>query len=220
MSKIVGYARVSTREQNLDRQIKALSQYVADDMIVVDKASGKDFRRDGYQSLKVGIGKLVEGDTLYIKSIDRLSRNKEQAKQELQYFKDNGIKVKVIDIPFTLKDDLDGQEWVGDMVLNILIEVLTSIAENERITIKQRQREGIDAMATDADGKRISKRTGNAVGRPSIDFPAQWVDVYQQWSEGHITARRAMEILALKPNSFYKLVKRYRDQTATTAEQA
>ena len=86
MSKTVGYARVSTSEQNLDRQIKALEQYVEEDMIVTDKASGKNLNRAGYQSLKVGIGKLVKGDTLYIKSLDRLSRNKEQAKKQKREF--------------------------------------------------------------------------------------------------------------------------------------
>ena len=83
MSKVVGYARVSTSEQNLDRQLQALSRYVEPDMIVTDKSSGRDLNRPGYQSLKVGIGKLVEGDTLYIKSLDRLSRNKEDLKKEL-----------------------------------------------------------------------------------------------------------------------------------------
>ena len=141
MSKSVGYARVSTREQNLDRQIKALSEYVPIDMIVTDKASGKDFNRAGYQSLKVGIGKLVKGDTLYILSLDRLSRNKGQAKRELQYFKDNGIRVKVLDMPTTMIDMPSEQAWVADMVTNILIEVLTSIAQNERETTRKRQRE-------------------------------------------------------------------------------
>lgn len=86
MGKTVGYARVSSWEQNLDRQLAALQQYVPEDMIVTDKASGKDLDRPGYQSLKFGIGKLVKGDTLIIKSLDRLSRNKEDAKKELQYF--------------------------------------------------------------------------------------------------------------------------------------
>ena len=150
MSKSVGYARVSTREQNLDRQIKALSEYVPIDMIVTDKASGKDFNRAGYQSLKVGIGKLVKGDTLYILSLDRLSRNKEQAKRELQYFKDNGIRVKVLDMPTTMIDMPSEQAWVADMVTNILIEVLTSIAQNERETTRKRQREGLNAMPIDS----------------------------------------------------------------------
>lgn len=127
MNKTVGYARVSSREQNLDRQLIALRQYVAEDMIVTDKASGKDFDRPGYQSLKVGIGKLVKGDTLYIKSLDRFSRNKEDAKKELQYFSKIGVRVKILDIPSTMADIDEGQEWVLDMINNILIEVLTRL---------------------------------------------------------------------------------------------
>ena len=210
MSKSVGYARVSTREQNLDRQIKALSEYVPIDMIVTDKASGKDFNRAGYQSLKVGIGKLVKGDTLYILSLDRLSRNKEQAKRELQYFKDNGIRVKVLDMPTTMIDMPSEQAWVADMVTNILIEVLTSIAQNERETTRKRQREGLNAMPIDSGtGKRISRKTGRAVGRPKATYPDNWADVYARWQNKEITARKAMELLGLKPNTFYKLSAEY-----------
>lgn len=210
MSKIVGYARVSTREQNLDRQIKALSQYVESDMIVTDKASGKDLNRAGYQSLKVGIGKLVKGDTLYIKSIDRLSRNKEEAKKELQYFKDNGIRVKIIDMPTTITEFPKEQEWINDMITNIMIEVLASIAQNERETTRKRQQEGLNAMDIDeTTGKRISKKTGRPVGRPSAVFPKNWEKIYTQWKNKEITARQAMNILDLKPNTFYKLVKQY-----------
>ena len=147
--KTVGYARVSSREQNLDRQLIALNKYVQEDMIVTDKASGKDFNRPGYQSLKIGIGKLVKGDTLYVKSLDRFSRNKEEAKKELQYFSEMGVRVKIIDIPSTMVDIAEGQEWILDMINNILIEVLTSIAENERITIRSRQAEGLAAMPVD-----------------------------------------------------------------------
>lgn len=210
MGKAVGYARVSSREQNLARQIEALRRYVPNEMIVTDKASGKDFDRPGYQSLKVGIGKLVKGDTLYIKSLDRLGRNKEQAKAELQYFKDHGIRVKVIDIPSTMVEVESGQEWIIDMVNNILIEVLTSIAENERQTIKQRQAEGLAVMPIDtATGKRKSAKTGRVIGRPCIDFPENWQAVYDEWRQGNLTAVKAMEKTRLKKNSFYKLVKRY-----------
>ena len=213
MAKVVGYARVSTREQNLDRQIKALKKYVPEDMIVTDKASGKDFDRAGYQSLKVGIGKLTAGDTLYIKSLDRLSRNKDEAKKELQYFKDNGIRLKVIDLPTTLADYPEGQEWVLDMVTNILIEVYTSIAQNERETTKKRQREGLDAMPIDeTTGKRKSKKTGNVVGRPRATYPTNWNEIYTKWQAKEITARKAMELLDLKPNTFYKLAKEYVSQ--------
>ena len=138
MSKVVGYARVSSHEQNLDRQIQALSQYVKPDMIVSEKASGKDFNRPGYQSLKVGIGKLVKGDTLYIKSLDRLSRNKEQAKKELQYFKDNGIRIKIIDLPTTMAEMPQEQAWIADMVSNIMIEVLI-LSRDCRILMIPRQ---------------------------------------------------------------------------------
>lgn len=210
MSKVVGYARVSSKEQNLARQLKALSAYVDSDMIVTDKASGKDLNRDGYKSLKIGIGKLVEGDTLYIKSLDRLSRNKEDAKRELQYFAEHGIRVKVIDIPSTMIEVAEGQDWIVTMINNILVEVLTSIAENERLTIKQRQAEGMDAMPIDATtGKRKSSKTGRVVGRPCIDYPNGWEQVYKRWKSKEIKAVEAMQILNLKKDSFYKLVKRY-----------
>ena len=201
MSKIVGYARVSTQGQNLDRQLIALRQYVQEDMIVTDKASGKDFERAGYQSLKIGIGKLQKGDTLYIKSLDRLGRNKEETKQDLEYFRKIGVRVKVIDIPTTMMEIEGSQnaEWILDMINNILIEVLASIAENERLTIRQRQREGIDA-------KRESGKWDD-YGRPNIEKPSNWDSVIAEWKAGQITAVKAMEKLNMKKTSFYKLVK-------------
>lgn len=213
MGKIVGYARVSSREQNLDRQLLALRQYVPEDMIVTDKASGKDFNRPGYQSLKIGIGKLVKGDTLYIKSLDRFSRNKEEAKKELQYFSDLGVRVKILDIPSTMIDIAEGQEWILDMINNILIEVLTSIAENERLTIRSRQAEGLAAMPVDeASGKKISKKTGRCIGRPPVQFPSTFEQYYQKWKSKEITAIAAMTALGLKANSFYKLVHQYEEE--------
>ena len=213
MSKSVGYARVSTSEQNLDRQIKALEQYVETDMIVTDKASGKNLNRAGYQSLKVGIGKLVEGDILYVKSLDRLSRNKEELKKELQYFKEKGIKVKILDMPTTMTDFPVEQAWIGDMITNIMIEVLSSIAQNERETTRQRQLEGMEAMPIDSTtGKKISRKTGRPIGRPPVTYPKKWDSVYKDWQEKKITARQAMRLLNLKPNSFYKLAKQYQSE--------
>lgn len=210
MSKEVGYARVSSREQNLERQLVALRQYVDDDMIVTDKASGKDFNRAGYQSLKVGIGKLTKGDTLYIKSLDRFSRNKDDAKKELQYFASIGVRVKIIDIPSSMIDAPEGQEWIIDMVNNILIEVLTSIAENERQTIRQRQQEGLAVMPIDTTtGKKKSLKTGRCIGRPPISFPKNWDEVYPLWKSGKITAVQAMERMNIKKNSFYNLIRKY-----------
>ncbi len=217
MGKIVGYARVSSREQNLDRQVIALRQYVADDMIVTDKASGKDFNRPGYQSLKVGIGKLIKGDILYVKSLDRFSRNKEDAKKELQYFSELGVRVKILDIPSTMTDIAEGQEWILDMINNILVEVLTSIAENERITIRSRQAEGIAAMPVDkTTGKKVSKKTGRCIGRPPIQFPENFEKYYDKWKQREITAVNAMKSLGLKPNSFYKLTHQYEERFFAT----
>ena len=213
MSKTVGYARVSTREQNLDRQLKALEQYVDSEMIVVDKASGKDLERPGYQSLKVGIGKLQKGDVLYIKSLDRLSRNKEEAKQELQYYKENGITVRIIDMPTTMMTYPDEQAWIGEMITNVLIEVLASIAQVERETIKKRQLEGLEAMPVDTvTGKRYSRKTGKPIGRPLICYPEGWEEAYHMWTNGAITATKAREVLGLKKNTFYKLVKTYKEE--------
>ena len=198
--KIMGYARVSSTEQNLDRQIMALSEYVPEDCIVVDKASGKDFERPGYQALK-GLFGLRAGDTLYIMSLDRLSRNKEDIKGELQWFRDHDIRLKVLDLPTTLIDVPKGQEWIMEMVTNILIEVLASIAEQERITIRKRQREGIDA----------AKKRGKHLGRPKASVPDDWDDIAGQWKRGEITAKEAMRLTGLKRSSFYKMIKEMRD---------
>ena len=142
MQKVFGYARVSTAHQHEDRQVAALLEYgIEDRNIIVDKESGKDLNRKGYQLLKEGL--LRRGDTLIIKSLDRLSRNKADIKKELEHFKNEGIVLKVLDLPTTMMDLPDGNEWVFEMVNNILIEVLGTIAEQERASIKQRQAEGI-----------------------------------------------------------------------------
>ena len=194
-SRTYYYARVSSRDQNLDRQVSAFLALGATERdIITDKESGKDLERAGYQALKSAM--LRRGDTLVVKSLDRLSRNKSDIKNELQYFKDNGIRLKVIDLPTTMMDLPEGQEWVFEMVNNILIEVLGTIAEQERATIKQRQAEGIEA----------AKQKGKKLGRPALTFPANWDEVYASWRAGEITAKTAMEQTGTKRTSFYKLV--------------
>ena len=191
------YARVSSKEQNLDRQLEAFKSLGADDRdIITDKESGKSLNRPGYQALKTTI--LREGDTLIVKSLDRLSRNKIDIRNELQYFKDSGIRVKIIDLPTTMMDLPEGQEWVFDMVNNILIEVLGTIAQQERITIHQRQAEGIAA----------ARAKGKYLGRPRIKYPENWNDVYSEWQSGNISAVEAMKMLGMKKSSFYNLVKK------------
>ena len=191
------YARVSTKEQNLDRQIAAFVALGAEEReIITDKESGKSLDRPGYQALKNVI--LRQGDTLVVKSLDRLSRSKTDIRNELQYFKDQGIRLKVIDLPTTMMDLPEGQSWVFEMVNNILIEVMGTIAEQERATIKQRQAEGIAA----------AKAKGKKFGRPTIKAPENWEQVYATWKRGEITAKTAMEMTQLKRTSFYKLTRR------------
>ena len=200
------YARVSSKDQNLERQLAAFYALgAADREIITDKESGKDTNRAGYQALKTTM--LRRGDTLVVKSLDRLSRNKKDIRDELRYFSDHGIRLKVIDLPTTMMDLPEGQEWVFEMVNNILIEVLGTIAQQERETIRQRQREGNEAMPIGEDGKRHSTKTGRAVGRPALVYPPNWDDVYADWKAGKITAKAAMEQTGLKRTSFYKLVK-------------
>lgn len=195
-SRTYYYARVSSKEQNLDRQIAAFKALGATERdIITDKESGKDLERTGYQALKNAM--LRRGDTLVIKSLDRLSRNKTDIKNELQFFKDSGIRLKVIDLPTTMMELPQGQEWVFEMVNNILIEVLGTIAEQERETIRKRQAEGIEA----------AKANGKTLGRPALQFPDNWKEVYASWKAGAITAKTAMEQTQTKRTSFYKLVK-------------
>ena len=194
-SRTYYYARVSSKEQNLDRQIDAFLSLGANEReIITDKESGKSLNRAGYIALKNTI--LRSGDTLVVKSLDRLSRNKMDIKNEVQYFKENGIRLKVIDLPTTMMDLPEGQEWVFDMVNNILIEVLGTIAQQERETTHQRQAEGIKAAK--AKGKRL--------GRPALTYPDNWNEVYSSWKSGEITAKLAMEKTKTKRTSFYKLV--------------
>lgn len=197
-SVVWAYARVSSKGQNLDRQLSRFQELGIDDRhIITEKKSGKDIEgREAYLALRNQM--LRSGDTLVICSIDRLGRNKEQIKKELEHYKEQGIRVKVLDIPTTLIDFPEGQEWVCDMVNNILIEVLGSIAQRERETIRSRQAEGIAA----------AKAKGEVTfGRPRAKKPDNWEEVIDQWKAGVITAVKAMELTGTTKSTFYKLVK-------------
>lgn len=197
-NKVMGYARVSSSGQNLDRQLIELRKYVSEENIIVDKSSGKNLERPGYQALK-GILGLRKGDTLVVKSLDRLSRNKEEMKQEIQWFKDNGICLQVIDLPTTMIQLGEGQEWIRDMVNNILIEVLSSIAEEERHLIKQRQKEGIIA----------AKAKGIRFGRPQKGYPDNWDFYYTRYRKGEVTRKYVLDQLEISVDRFKYLVRKY-----------
>ena len=194
-----GYARVSSTEQNLDRQIFALQKYVKQENIVVDKQSGKNLDRPGYNALK-GMFGLRPGDVLYIVSLDRLSRSKADIKSELDWFKKNKIRLMILDLPSSLIQVPDEQEWIIDMIQNILIEVLASMAAQERLMIRKRQREGIEA----------AKKKGKHLGRPQSDVPANFDKVYDAWMVEEITAKEAQKKLGMSSSSFYRLVARKR----------
>ena len=195
-AKVFGYARVSSTDQILDRQVDALKEFgVAEQDIFTDKKSGRDFERDGYLALK---DKLRRGDTLVIKELDRLGRNKEMIKDELKWFKENGIRVKILNIPTTLREG-DGQDLVLEMVSNILIEVLSTIAEEERLKIHQRQSEGIAS----------ARERGVVFGRPMVVKPDNYEEVMEKVFSGEITAVGAMKALKLKRGTFYKMRKTY-----------
>lgn len=194
--RVFGYARVSSMDQNLDRQIIELRKYTSDDRIITDKASGKDLERPGYQALKGALG-LRAGDTLVIQSLDRLSRKKQHIKEELEWFKVNDIRLKVIDLPTTMIEVPNGQVWIVELINNILIEVLASMAEQERIMIRKRQREGIDA----------AKAKGKHMGRPQVLKPENWDEIVGYYINGDLSLRQVLKALNMKKTSFYKLFK-------------
>ncbi|SEH87716.1 Site-specific DNA recombinase [Ruminococcus flavefaciens] len=195
-NRIYGYARVSSTGQNEDRQLEALTKFgVPEQNIIIDKASGKDTEREGYQYLKRQI--LRKGDTLVIKELDRLSRNKSDIKRELEEFKDMGVRVKILDIPTTLTDFQPEQAWVLEMINAILIEVLGAIAENERNKIRARQREGIAA----------AKRKNIKFGRPSKPLPDNWHEVMAEVRCGNKRPVEAMRELGISRSHYYRLYK-------------
>jgi len=203
-TKTFGYARVSSNEQHEDRQIQALLDLGVDERdIYVDKCSGKDFNRPQYQTLK---NHLRKEDILVIKSIDRLGRNYKQICEEWNDISNNiQAKIKVIDMP--LLDTTNDDNLTNKLINNIVLQLLSYVAEQERNFIKQRQKEGIE----------IAKAKGKKFGRPTIKYPNNWHEVYKKWKEGELTAVAAMKQLNLKPTTFYKLVKQFKEDTNTLA---
>ena len=199
---IYAYLRVSTKEQNLDRQIVGVKEYspdLLDQNIFADKKSGKDFNRQEYMRLKT---LLQPGDELIIKELDRLGRNKEEIKSELREFRERKVIVRILNVPTTLLD-YQGQEWIFDMVNNILIEVLGAISEEERNKIRSRQREGIDAMPV-VDGKRVSVKTGREIGRPKKEI-TDFEKIFKKQKDGEISVAQGCAILGIGRSKWYEL---------------
>ncbi len=192
---IWAYVRVSTREQNEDRQVEELKDLVTTEShLIIEKQSGKDFNRPLYQSMK---NLMREGDTLIIKSLDRLGRNYEQMKNEWKDLSDRRIKIKVLDSPLLDTSKYD-DDLMGKFVSDIVFNVLSFCSENERKNIKQRQAEGI----------ATAKAKGVRFGRPAIPYPDNFKTIYREWKEGGIKAIEAMKLLNVRKTTFYKLVRK------------
>jgi len=191
-TKQFGYARVSTKDQNLDRQIKELlEQGINEREIYADKQSGKDFNRPKYQALK---NVLREGDTLIIKSIDRLGRNYNEILNEWKEItKDIGANIKVLDMPL-LDTTQNAETLTGTFVADLVLQILSYVAQTERDFNKKRQSEGI----------AIAKEKGKHLGRPKAQKPDNWNEVFAQWKQGDITAVKAMELTGTTKSTFYK----------------
>ena len=194
---IIGYCRVSTKDQDLTRQEESSKAYGCE-KIYSDKATGKNFNRPEYNKLKEVLRK---GDTLVVHEFDRLGRNKKLTLKELQYFKDNGIRLVALNLPTTQMDTTDN--LMLETINNIVIELYTMMAQQEIETREKRQREGID----------VALANGVKFGRKEIEYPKEWKQVIDMVDNKTINNVRAMEMLGLKKTTFYKLLKQYREET-------
>lgn len=189
MGTVYGYIRVSSKDQNEDRQMIAMKELsISDKNIFMDKQSGKDFERPQYRKL---VRRLKKDDLLYIKSIDRLGRNYAEILEQWRILtKEKGIDIVVLDMP--LLDTRRGKDLMGTFLSDIVLQVLSFVAENERTNIRQRQAEGIAA----------AKARGVRFGRPPRPLPENFHEMYQLWKAGKITAEAAAKACQMPPSTF------------------
>ncbi len=197
MSKTYGYVRVSSTDQNEDRQMLALQKVcVAKQNIFMDKQSGKDFERPNYKRL---LRKLKNGDLLYILSIDRLGRNYNEILDQWRVLtKEKDVNICVLDMP--LLDTRNGKDLMGAFIADLVLQILSFVAQNERENIHKRQAEGIAA----------AKARGVKFGRPEICTPDNFEETVRLWEEGHISFAQALSGTKLKEATFYRRLREYR----------
>jgi DNA invertase Pin-like site-specific DNA recombinase len=184
-----GYARVSTKEQREDRQLRAFSgMKLREENIFVDKQSGKDFERPMYKRM---VRKMKEDDLLYIKSIDRLGRNYGEILEQWRHLtKEKKVDIVVLDMP--LLDTRRGKDLMGTFLSDVVLQVLSFVAENERKNIRERQREGIEA----------AKLRGVRFGRPESPLPENFEQLRSRWMSGEISGKRAAELCGMSLTTF------------------
>ncbi|MGH3042230.1 MAG: recombinase family protein [Gaiellaceae bacterium] len=191
-----GYIRVSSKDQNEGRQMQAMKEKGLDERdIFMDKQSGKSFDREQYQLLKRMIRK---GDILFIHSLDRFGRNKEEILQEWNELTKN-IQVDIVVMDMPLLDTTKFKDSLGNFIADLVLQILSWMAEEERDRIRKRQREGID----------MALQSGVPFGRPKAQVTEEFKEVYDLWKAGDLTAVKAMAELGVKKTTFYKLVKEY-----------
>ncbi len=197
MANIYGYVRVSTKDQNEDRQLAAMQQFqILRENIFIDKMSGKDFNRPMYQQM---VNKMKKDDLLYIKSIDRLGRNYEEILEQWRVLtKEKKVDIIVLDMP--MLDTRRGKDLMGTFLSDIVLQVLSFVAENERSNIKQRQAEGI----------AVAKAKGVRFGRPPKPLPENFYNAYQKWKSGKITGVEAANTCNMPVSTFFYKAKNYK----------
>ena len=200
MGNVYGYIRVSTKDQNEDRQFIALREMsVPEKNIFLDKQSGKDFKRPMYIRM---LKRMKKDDLLYVKSIDRLGRNYDEILEQWRILtKEKGVDIVVLDMP--LLDTRRGKDLMGTFLSDIVLQVLSFVAENERTNIRQRQAEGIAA----------AKKRGIRFGRPPKPLPKNFHEIYQQWKNGKITGLEAAKVCGMPMSTFRYRAEIYRKST-------
>ena len=195
-----GYIRVSSTDQNEDRQLIALrGKGVPDNCIYIDKQSGKDFNRPKYKRL---LRKMKPGDLLYILSIDRLGRNYKEIQEQWRILtKEKGVDICVLDMP--LLDTRQGKDLLGTFIADLVLQILSFVAENERVNIRKRQAEGIAA----------AKARGVKFGRPPKALPENFYEVHQAWRGGKISLRQAAKQCEMPPSTFYTKAVQFENTT-------
>ena len=192
---LIGYCRVSTTEQNLDRQIKSLKNYGCE-RIYCDKSTRKNFNRPEYTKLK---DTIRSGDTLVVHEFDRLGRNKRLTLKEIQHFKENNVRLVALNLPTTQLNTNDN--LMLETINNIIIELYTMMAQDEVEKEKKRQKEGI----------KLALEKGVKFGRKKTEYPKEWSSVIKLVENRTINNIKAMEILGLKKTTYYKLLKEYKN---------
>ncbi|MBS6749289.1 MAG: recombinase family protein [Firmicutes bacterium] len=194
MSKVYGYIRVSSADQNEDRQLVALrSCKVPECNLFVDKQSGKDFERPEYRRM---LRRLKRDDLLYVKSIDRLGRNYGEILEQWRLLtKEKGVDIVVLDMP--LLDTRSGKDLMGTFIADLVLQILSFVAQNERENIRQRQAEGIAA----------AKARGVPLGRPALPLPENFEQVVSSWRNKEIDFASALQQTGMRPATFYRRLK-------------